>query len=121
MIHSPLIKLAPLYQEDRGNLRFLGVEAPVNFLNLKNFLVIHIKTDMPTDEMNMLNKRLRSVFGQETIVFTTACDIKFCCLEQVTPEEAEKLSHMGDPAIVANKVMQGKELLDGCKCKSILD
>ena len=109
-----LMKLVPLYREDRGNLKFLGVEAPVTYTSPKDLLIIHVKTDMPTDQMNLLNKKLRSVFGQDAIVFTTQCDIKFFCLDKVSPEEAKALAENGDPAIVENKAIKGKEFIGDC-------
>ena len=106
---TPLLKLVPLYEEKRGNLRYLGVEAPVSFSNLKNYLVIHIKLDMPSEEMNMLNKRLRGVFGPDTIVFTTSYDLKFCGLDSMTPEEAGELRP--EQAIIKNDSIKDKEYM----------
>jgi hypothetical protein len=109
-----LMKLVPLYREERGNLKFLGIEAPVSFTSPGKALVIHVRADMPSDQMNSLNKKLRTVFGSDTIVFTTAVDIDFCCLEPVPPEDVKKLLELGDPAIVENEAIKDKEFMGDC-------
>jgi hypothetical protein len=116
-----LMKLVPLYREDRGNLKFLGIEAPITYTSPSKMLVIHVKADMAPDQMNMLNKKLRSVFGPDTVVFTTQCEIEFCCLDQVTPEEAKKLVEQGEPAIVENTVIKDKEFIGDCHIVAVVE
>jgi hypothetical protein len=84
----PIYKIVPYKCESRGNLKMIGLEYPVDFKEVGKLLVVHIRENMSSVDMAALTGQLRSVFGEETVLFALKEDVNFFVAEPMTDEEA---------------------------------
>jgi hypothetical protein len=87
----PIYKLVPYRTEDRGNLKMVGMDIPVDFQEIKKLLVVHIRENMNPSDMAVLTGQLRTVFGEETVLFATKEKINFFVAEPMSEEERVEL------------------------------
>ena len=92
-----LYRVQPWYSEDRGNLRAYGISAPVKLIDVDDILVIHIKSNLSTQDMEQLNTKLRYIFGPFTLVFAFDSDIDFLTVHKMSPEEMNLWIKIGIP------------------------
>ncbi len=97
-----LYRVQPWYCEDRGNLKAYGISAPVKLIDVDDILVIHIKSNLSTQDMEQLNTKLRYIFGPFTLVFAFDSEIDFLTISKMSPEEANLWIKKG------SKLIEGK-------------
>ena len=101
----------PYYVEDRGNLKFLGIEAPLNCVNVEGTLIVHIKDDLSVTDLAELNLKFRQVFGQDTLVFAWKNDILFYNIRKMKPKEVKELEKFGYPVLIEDKTEKEQVLV----------
>lgn len=85
-----IYKIVPCYSEARGNLRMVGMDYPVEFKEVKNLLVVHVKEDLGSDVMFGISQQLKKVFGDQVVLFAFKNDVSFFVAEPMEAEEVEK-------------------------------
>lgn len=104
--------LSPVVLDNRGNLRALGVSAVVGMVNVKNLFVIHIKTSMEERELIAVNRKLRELFGPDTLVFTSPDEINFLNIREMSDEETSKWEKKSGRLIIKDEVIEENLLLE---------
>lgn len=75
--------LTPYVIEERANLRCIGIETSLKLTNVGETLVVHIKENLSNADIYDLNQKLRSFFGDNTIVFCVEKDIDFLKIKKL--------------------------------------
>jgi hypothetical protein len=88
--NDKVYKITPCYVEDRGNLKMLGVNYPIEFKEVKNVLVVHIKEDLGSDIVFSISQQLKRVFGDQVILFAFKDDVSFFIAQPMAYEELEE-------------------------------
>jgi len=103
-------KVIPYAKEARGNLKCLGVQAPLCINDLGSITVIHIKENLPYQHIIELNVNLRNIFGPATLVLALDKDIEFYRIEKCSNKEIKNYQIFGNP--VLTEVKDGDSNLD---------
>jgi len=85
-----LYKIVPCYVEKRGNLRTLGISSPVEYKEVKNTMVIHIKDKLAPSDLEAVSGQLRIIFGEPIVLFALESDISFFVAQPMTEEEVKE-------------------------------
>jgi len=85
-----LYKIIPYYEEKRGNLKMVGLEYPVEYKQIGNILIVHVKEDLAPEAMAVLSLQLKSVFGDGVILFAFKNDVSFFVAEPMTEKEVKE-------------------------------
>lgn len=86
-----LYKVVPYYVEKRGNLKMIGIDSRVEYKNVKESLVIHIKDKpLPPEDMEQVSNQLKTIFGEPIVLFVFEPDIDFFVAEPMSNEETEE-------------------------------
>jgi hypothetical protein len=86
-IEPKLYKIVPYYEENRGNLKMIGLEYPVLYKEIGNKLVVHIKEDLSQEAMSVIAFQLKTIFGEGTILFAFKNEVSFFVAEPMSDEE----------------------------------
>lgn len=86
-----LYKIVPCKVENRGNLKMIGIDYPIEFQSVKNMLVVHIKEDLSSNVVNSISMQLRSIFGENVVLFALKKDISFFIAKPMTTKEVNDL------------------------------
>jgi len=92
-------KIIPYIKEDRGNLKCMGIQAPLCINDVGGITIIHIKENLPYQNIIELNVNLRSIFGPATLVLGLDKDIAFYRIEKCTKEEMKDYQTFGNPVL----------------------
>ncbi len=92
-------KVIPYTKEGRGNLKCLGIQAPLNIHDVGGITIIHIRENLPYQNIIELNVNLRSIFGPATLVLGLDKDIAFYKIEKCSKEEVRDYQTFGNPVI----------------------
>lgn len=103
-------KVIPYTREPRGNLKCLGIQAPLCISDVGGITIIHIKEDLPYQNIIELNVHLRSIFGPATLVLGLDKDIAFYRIEKCSGEEMKDYQTFGNP--VLTEVNSGHSNID---------
>jgi hypothetical protein len=90
-------KVIPYEREARGNLKCLGIQAPLCINDVGGITVIHIRENLPFQNIVELNINLRSIFGPATLVLGLDKDISFYKIERCSGEEIRDYQTFGNP------------------------
>jgi len=82
-------KIVPCFVEKRGNLRVVGVEEPVEYKVVKDLLIVHVKENMGSQNMDQLNGQLRMIFGEPLLLFAFKNDVSFFVAKPMTEKEVK--------------------------------
>jgi hypothetical protein len=102
----------PYYVEERGNLKFLGIEAPLKCVNVEGTLIVHIKDELPVTDLAELNLKFRQVFGPDTLVFAWKNDILFYNIRKLQPKEVKELEQCGYPVLIEDSTEEQALVLE---------
>jgi len=92
-------KIIPYVKEDRGNLRCLGIQAPLCVTDVGGVTIIHIRENLPFQNIVELNINLRNIFGPATLVLGLDKDIAFYRIEKCSREEMRDYQTFGNPVL----------------------
>ena len=92
-------KIIPYIKEGRGNLKCLGIQAPLNIHDVGGITIIHIRENLPFQNIIELNANLRSIFGPATLVLGLDKDIAFYKIEKCSNEEMKDYQTFGNPIL----------------------
>lgn len=90
-------KVIPYIKEDRGNLKSLGIQAPFCLTDVGNITIIHIRENLPYQNVVELNVNLRNIFGPATLVLGLDKDISFYRIEKCSSKEIQDYQVFGNP------------------------
>lgn len=91
MTNPEFFRMQAIKKEDRANLKVLGLEEAVLLTDITaDVLVVHIRTSLDRSQLDNLNAQLRSIFGQNTLVFAFEEPIDFLRATKMTEEEVMK-------------------------------
>jgi hypothetical protein len=96
-------KVIPYIKEDRGNLKCLGIQAPFCLTDVGGITIIHIRENLPFQNIVELNVNLRNIFGPATLVLGLDKDIEFYRIEKCSREEMRDLQVFGNPVFMEVK------------------
>jgi len=85
-----LYKIVPYYEEKRGNLRMVGLEYPVEYKQIDNILLVHVKENLVPEAIALLSFQLKSVFGEGTLLLAFKNDVSFFVAEPMSDEEVKE-------------------------------
>lgn len=85
-----LYKVVPYHIEKRGNLKMLGITYPVEYKQVKDTLVVHIKERLVPGDMEMVSNQLRLIFGEPVVLFALEPDISFFVAEPMSDTEVKE-------------------------------
>lgn len=85
-----LYKVVPYFIEKRGNLKMIGVSCPVEYKQVKDTLVVHIKERLIPADMESVSSQLKQIFGEPVILFALEPDISFFVAEPMTEAETKE-------------------------------
>ncbi len=92
-------KVIPYEREARGNLKCLGVKAPLCINDVSGITIIHIRENLPYQNIIELNVNLRTIFGPATLVLALDKQIDFYRIEKCSSEEVKKYQSTGNPVL----------------------
>lgn len=92
--------VTPYIVEERGNLKSLGIQAPMKITNINDIMVVHIKDNLPLNDTADLTEKMRQYFGNSTLVFCFNKDINFYNIRKCDDKEVEYLKKHGFPIFI---------------------
>jgi hypothetical protein len=92
-------KVIPYWREPRGNLKCMGIQAPLCINDVSGITIIHIKENLPYQNIIELNVNLRNIFGPATLVLALDRNIEFYRIEKCTNDEVKNFQILGNPII----------------------
>ncbi|OGM09157.1 hypothetical protein A2Z67_04420 [Candidatus Woesebacteria bacterium RBG_13_36_22] len=92
-------KIIPYIREARGNLKCLGIQAPLCISDVNGLTIVHIRENLPYQNIIELNLNLRSIFGPATLVLALDKDIDFYKIKKCTSEEMSDYQLFGGPIL----------------------
>lgn len=92
-------KVIPFLKEDRGNLKCLGIQAPFCLMDVGGITIIHIRENLPYQNIIELNVNLRNIFGPATLVLALDKDIAFYKIEKCSQNEVKDYRTFGNPVL----------------------
>lgn len=103
-------KVIPYIREARGNLKCMGIQAPLCISDVGGITIIHIRENLPYQNIIELNVNLRNIFGPATLVLGLDKDIAFYKIEKCSDGEMKDYQTFGNP--VLTEVKDGHSNID---------
>lgn len=106
-------KVIPYTREARGNLKCLGIQAPLCISDVGGITIIHIRENLPYQNIVEINLNLRNIFGPATLVLGLDKDIAFYRIEKCSAGEMKDYQTFGNP--VLTEVKDGHSSIDSAE------